>query len=472
MRRLLVLLVVALAGASLPAAALPLPGAAAPPPGAISDNVEYVTTLTEPATAIAVNFIGATMFVSTLTGIFSYDVTDPSAPELLGVLPLHIYQNEDMTVDAERRLLFIARDPRGITGIATPEQGRLVGQLEIVDVSDPALMVPVGALPLPAGHTATCIPDGTHACGHVWVGGPYANTALGEPRGRPIYGVDVRDPAQPVRCPGRINEALRADGDTGYAHDVNVDAAGIAWVASDGGVHGYHTSGEHRDPRSGEPRTATPCAPVPYAGGVAPGGPRGTRFMHNSERPLTAAIPGAEDSIGQVLYATEEELGSVCATTGRFATYDLRPSLDGSGFTDSAGFALTELDTWHPEGQEGATGCASAHYFDDRGDGLLAYGFYGQGTRFLDVSDPRDIRQVGYFRPDGASTWAATWYGEDHVFVADNGRGVDILRFRDAEDPAAMREVAAPALPAAASRPPATAWRPDPRTGGICLLRR
>lgn len=59
---------------------------------------------------------------------------------------------------------------------------------------------------------------------------------------------------------------------------------------------------------------------------------------------------------------------------------------------------------------------------------MLAYGFYGQGTRFLDVSDPKDIRQVGYFRPDGASTWAAYWHN-GYVFIADNSRGVDIVRF-------------------------------------------
>ena len=38
----------------------------------------------------------------------------------------------------------------------------------------------------------------------------------------------------------------------------------------------------------------------------------------------------------------------------------------------------------------------SAHWFDEQ-RGLLAQGWYDQGVRFLDISDPRDIRQVGYF---------------------------------------------------------------------------
>ena len=44
------------------------------------------------------------------------------------------------------------------------------------------------------------------------------------------------------------------------------------------------------------------------------------------------------------------------------------------------------------------------------------------------MSNPRDIRQIGYFRPDDASAWQAVWHG-DYVFVADNNRGIDILRF-------------------------------------------
>jgi hypothetical protein len=71
----------------------------------------------------------------------------------------------------------------------------------------------------------------------------------------------------------------------------------------------------------------------------------------------------------------------------------------------------------------------------DRGDGVMAYAFYGQGTRFLDVSNPKDIRQIGYYRPSQTNTWAPYWY-RGLVYIADQTRGVDILRFTgDAEDP-------------------------------------
>src|SRR4051794_16074536 len=64
-----------------------------------SANVEQLAQLPEMASAISINFIGDTMFVSTATGLYSYDVSDPSAPRLLGAVPHYIWENEDMDVD-------------------------------------------------------------------------------------------------------------------------------------------------------------------------------------------------------------------------------------------------------------------------------------------------------------------------------------------------------------------------------------
>ena len=87
------------------------------------------------------------------------------------------------------------------------------------------------------------------------------------------------------------------------------------------------------------------------------------------------------------------------------------------------------LGTWSAGNHPGSNGCASAHYFQDLGHGVLVQGYYTQGTRFLDVSDPRHIRQIGYYRPDDADTWAP--YPHDgYIYVADFQRGVDVLKFR------------------------------------------
>ncbi len=444
--------------APIAAAPLPAPSAeSAGSSGASSDAVELVASIPEMAAAISLAFDEDVMFVSTATGIWSYDIADPSAPSLLGSVPHYIWENEDMDFDAERDLLFVSRDPRGFTGVVAPAQARPFGAVEIYDVSNPSVMVPVSTFTVPAGHTSSCVSAGEGRCDFLWTGGPYGNESFG-PYGRPIYSTDIRDPRNPVTCPEPINTGLY-DGETGYAHDVQVDDQGVAWVSSEGGVHGWWTFGEHLDPTTGETATATPCEPIPYAGGGSPQDATPSRFMHNSLRPSHVAIPGDEDSRGMILLATEEQTSIACATSGRFATYDLRSSTDGAGFTDPADFRLDVLDTWTPEDAEGATGCASAHYFTDRGDGLLAYSFYGQGVRFLDASDPTDIRQVAWYRPDDANAFSSYWrqIGDEwFVFVADFTRGVDILRFTPSHgggSPASLPTVEAPPLSGGSTTP-------------------
>jgi hypothetical protein len=406
----------ALAGSLLAPAA---PGTAAPPAGAISSNVEYVTTLPETALAISVNFIGDTMFVSTQTGLFAYDVENPRAPELVGVLPQEIWENEDVDVDPVRKLVFISRDPRPAPGL--PANALPKGSITIVDVSDPAAMVVKNVVVTDASHTTTCV---SH-CQFLWSGGPSAFAAPVPPhesgwKGRPIFALDLRDVMNPKPCPAPIDLG-RNDGTTDYAHDVQVDRTGVAWVSGRGGVRGYWTEGRHRNPLTGRVEVADGCRPIPYAGGGTELGSSGS-LMHNAWRNPSYAVDGRR---GDLVIGTEENVTSSCETAGKAATFDLRGTYNGSGWRKGA---MRELGTWTPEDADGATGCASAHYFADRGDGILAWAFYGQGTRFLDVSNPRRIRQVGYFRPDDASTWAA-YFHKGYVFVADNQRGIDVIRF-------------------------------------------
>jgi hypothetical protein len=205
---------------------------------------------------------------------------------------------------------------------------------------------------------------------------------------------------------------------------------------------------------SGRTVTATACDPVPYAGSGTPAEATPSRFMHNSWRdyrapravarldrriskrsvrrraPRKAPAPAPPLTRNDVLLGTEENVVTDCPTAGRFVTYDLRGTYDGEGFKDTARthHRMRVLDTWTPEKAEGSTGCASSHYFTSRGDGITANAFYTQGVRFLDTSNPRDIRQVGYWAPADADTWAAYWH-KGAVYVADFTRGVEVLRF-------------------------------------------
>jgi hypothetical protein len=401
---------------------LPLGGvpahAATPPAGDISKGVTFLANLPELRAAISLNFIGSTMFASTVTGIFSYDVSDPAAPRLLGSLPQYIWENEDVDVDAKRHLLFLSRDPRGF---ATPAVSQFpFGAVQVIDVSNPAMMRQLSMTILPSGHTTSCV----DSCRYTWTAGPAA--AVTDPSdwgGRPVWALDMRDPANPVRCPNPIDTG-RNDGRTDYTHDVQVDAKGVAWISGSGGIRGYWVSGTHRNAKTGKLQRATGCDPVPYGGGGTDLGDLSTRggVMHNSLQP---------SYLKNVVVATEEVTGtSSCKDAGHLATYDVSNTLTGAGFrsTPTKKFRMTLLGTWMTEKAVGATGCDRAHYFTDRGDGLLAAAFYGQGTRFLDIRDPRHIKQVGFYRPDDANTWASYWRPGGYVFVADFTRGVDVLK--------------------------------------------
>ena len=440
---------------------------------ASSPNVKEVAAIPELKGAISINFIDDTMFVSTVHGVYSYDVADPAAPKLLGALPMYIWENEDVDVDPVRKRLFVSRDPRGFTSPAVPGNVFPYGAVHIIDVSDPAAMKQINVFLVPAGHTTTCV----NRCDTIWTAGPYAN-AVSNPgfAGRPIYATDVTDPANPKPCPDPIDTGHN-DGVTDYVHDVQVDAAGVAWVTGSGGVRGYWTSGDHVNPLTGNTETATGCKPIPYAGSGTPESATPSRFMHNSwrdwtpprqvvkakrkprkparhrrarshrtKRKHTRARKSAVTPIDRndVLLATEENVVTDCATSGRFVTYDLRGTYAGEGFRDTAKthHRMRVLDTWTPEGQPGSTGCDSSHYFTSRGDGITANAFYTQGVRFLDTSDPENIRQVGYFVNADSNTWAAYWH-KGYVFAADLQRGIDVLRFQGS--PGAAPTVLSPA---------------------------
>lgn len=404
-------------------------------PGAVK-NVKAVGAVPDAQGAISVNFLqyggrhGSrdVMVVSGEFGLKAYDLANPTAPKLVGQLSMPgLWETEDTEVDAARKLVFLSRDPRAFGGNThNGESG-----IYVVDVSRPEKPTVLSYVKVPAGHTTSCV----NACQYLWTGGPAK--ADNEPAswgGRPIWVTDVRDPRHPVVHPDPI-ELARNDGKTDYVHDVQVDANGVAWVSGRGGVRGYWTDGMHSDPVQGKFRTATPLEPVPYAGGGIDETAAPSKFMHNSFHPVGhRSADGADPAHwrgGDLLYATEESFLDGCAGDGVLTISSLEGSYSGEGWrsTPQKPFRLRSVGTWSVAGQEGsdpASADCSAHYFDVQGK-VLVQSFYAQGTRFLDVSDPTAPKQIAYFRPADASSWAPYWH-RGYVYVADHARGIDILK--------------------------------------------
>jgi hypothetical protein len=131
---------------------------------------------------------------------------------------------------------------------------------------------------------------------------------------------------------------------------------------------------------------------------------------------------------------TEEDYARPgCEGQGSLQTWQITDERNSDGTVK-----LKMLDMWTTElnelstasGRSPATGNCSAHWFDED-HGLLAQGWYDQGVRFMDISNPRDIRQVGYYASTG-TFWAAYFAPTDPrreiVYGLDTAGGIDVLR--------------------------------------------
>ena len=168
-----------------------------------------------------------------------------------------------------------------------------------------------------------------------------------------------------------------------------------------------------------------------------------------------------------------------------FSIASLKGSYNGEAWrsTTEKPFRLQVVGTWNPLNQEGSRppqdawppleDFCSAHYFDVEGS-LVSYAWYGEGTRFLDISDPAHPRQIAYWRPDDTLVWASYMH-KGYVYNADHTRGIEILKLTAGAKAAraAKREVVAPPM-SAKQRSFLTRMakqsKPLPGTAGLCFL--
>lgn len=414
-------LVVASVLATLSAVISPVQAAPGAAGGALaSPGVEFIANIPDVA-AVGAHIRGNLMYVTTGQGLRIYDISG-GIPLPFGALEIPHLQNED--VDTNGSVLLIAADHF----IGAPNL------LYVVDVSVPRMpLLFAPPLSVTAAHTATCINN----CKYAWLGGD----------GNQIIVVDLTVPTAP-RQVGTVPIS-------GTVHDVQVDAAGIAWVSTGGGLFAYTTA----DPRN----------PVLIASDA--GSFENDFIIHNSLRPnanawspRTSALDSSVRA-GELVLATEEDWLAVdngqCAQDGVFQT---------GRYTKALGVTrLEKLDTYSlgrgpvvptDRKTQGIVSCSS-HYFSHRSDGIVAVAWYEQGTRFLDVSDPRNIRSVGFFVPFAGETIAARWNG-DYVYTFDTYRGMDVLRFGGSTRSVTVE---GPIVPV--TRPQAPS---DPRFGGVCRI--
>ena len=365
------------------------------------------------------------MYVSTLRGLSVYDVTKPEAPARLGFLPLPHFENEDVDLSVGKNFVLISNDPsegKGVlyvVSVANPASPSILGVMDtgFVGASDLGIdFLPGGVFSYGTGHTASCVPGPLDDCQYAYLAG----TSDG------IDVVDLTLPSAPRFATPRNLPVPEATG--GLAtHDVQFDAAGRALITGAGGTAIYDV--------------ANPLAPVLLAKTDESGksdygedfGEDGSTLNdlihHNSHRLPNRSLAGysgaAPQSDSDVMVITEEDYSRpTCAGAGSLQTWKVN------------GGTINNLDSWEVEVDPARTSLCSAHYFDEDA-GLLTQGWYEQGTRFLDVSSPSKIRQVGFWIPQKNVTWGAVFHPVDRavVYSLDHPRGIDVLRVNRALEP-------------------------------------
>jgi hypothetical protein len=398
--------------------------AAAAPPLAKSDNVTVLGTVgTGPA--LGINFKGHYAYVTGPEGLTVLDIADPAAPARVGFHPLPHFENEDVDLCGNTLLITNDREAKDLGSV-----------LYVFDISDPTLPTVTGVLPLGltgngrgSGHIANFVKAD---CSMAWMDG-----------GDHVEVIDLRDPAAPKSL-GKFASAAAQSDAFNVSHDTERDSQGILWNVGGGGAAGYRL-------------TAKPLAPKLVASTSRDGrnpSPKYNDFiLHNSQRRGNVLLVTEEDYIDQ-----DEVPPGSCHGQGRFETWSL---------AHLAPDKVTPLDTWQtelngvlaggsPDSKAPVTVNCSSHWFDTVGN-IAAVGWYEQGTRFLDVSKPGNIRQVGYYLPANGSTWAAYWSPTDPthsiVYTADAYLGVEVLKIARKSSNASMATLKAPI--------PASFWGTD-----------
>lgn len=387
------------------------------PPARKSDNVAWKTTLDEP-NVVSARFSadGSKMYVSTLRGLSVYDVTAPEAPKQLGFLPLPHFENEDVDLSVGNDFVLISNDPsegKGIlyvVSVANPAAPAIIGQMDTGAADLGIDFLPTG-ISYGTGHTASCVAGPLDDCQYAYLAGTR-------------FGIDIVDltvPSVPMYATPRNLPVPEASG--GLAtHDVQFDRAGRALITGGGGTAVYDV--------------ANPLAPVLLAktdksgksdyidDAGADGSTLNDLIHHNSHRLPNRSLAGysgvSPQSDSDVMVITEEDYSRpTCAGAGSLQTWKIN------------GGEINNLDSWEVEVDPARTALCSAHYFDEDA-GLLAQGWYEQGTRFLDVSSPSKIRQVGFWIPQKNVTWGAVFNPRDRgvVYALDHPRGIDVLRIK------------------------------------------
>ena len=362
-------------------------------------------------------------YVSGLDSVSVLDVSNPRSPKLVGKLANAVFQNEAMTLGERigpdgkiQRFVLIGND--AFQASAGPggdnRLGRIGGrELIIIDVTNPAAPRILSRSPstgpgtiTTSTHTVACM---NPSCSVAYTAGDSGNK---------FSILDLSDLSKPLEVKTVVSPAAAPNPvfTSPAGHHWNVDGAGLALHAGSGGSAMFDIT--------------DPMNPQPINGTDANGrkSPYNDFIHHNLQRPNARAFaPGKPLGVqhGNVLLISEEDYANdgdelACSQAGTFQTWEV-PEIDGpryraanpKGEPDKGSIRVLDTISAPVEGGGGlstpAGGFCSVHWFDFHPSGIVAVGQYQQGLRLIDVRNPRDLKQFGFFTGGGSEVWDAYW---------------------------------------------------------------
>ncbi len=145
-----------------------------------------------------------------------------------------------------------------------------------------------------------------------------------------------------------------------------------------------------------------------FAGGAAgPGCGKGGATTVGGEIPVTGPTGDAAD-------------------IGALHFYGLRPDGTVAGVNGQPKISTFNIPAQAQDDPEKA--CTIHVLWQAPAENRLVTAWYGRGTRVVDYSNAAKAKQLGFFIPTGADTWAAKPHN-GYIFTGDIVRGMDVLRY-------------------------------------------
>ncbi|HVF52264.1 MAG TPA: hypothetical protein VNC78_01525 [Actinomycetota bacterium] len=350
-----------------------------------SENFRLIESVRLGGVAVGGRVVGDTYFVSSWqTGLYSFDVSDPTSPEQLdhmGADEIQIQSNENEDMATNGEILLLSQFNRTDA----------VNRLLVIDVSNPEDMKVISTLTGAGGHTLECLYD----CKWAYASGSGSASAG--------LVIDLREPSEPKLVDPGWREVV---GDT-PAHDVTEVRPGLV-VTSSTPMFVLDTS----DPARPTVLTKTDDA-------AAHTGHNNIWPRAGKDRFLISASEGVNNGRCE-LYGADGKTLQVWDTT----------SWRTRGFKPVGEYVLTNGtggDGHPPVDALGVQGC-SAHWAQAHpgfhNGGLVAMAAYSHGVRLLDVGSDGTPTEVGWFLKEVHGAIDIEWVSDRILYVVEDGAGI------------------------------------------------